>query len=78
VDLHQVNSSVLAAAGYDPDRRVLEARFCSGRIYHYFEVPENVFQKLLRAKSVGQYFNRSVKPHYRAELVYDPNRSTRR
>ncbi len=76
VEIHPVNSSVLAAAGYDGDRRVLEARFCSGRIYHYFDVPESVFRKLLAASSVGQYFNRSVKPRYRAELVYDPHRST--
>ena len=76
MELRQVDSSVLAAAGYDRDRRVLEARFRSGRIYHYFEVPETVFERLLAAKSVGGYFNRTVKPHYRAELVYDPNRST--
>ena len=77
MELQPVNSSVLAAVGYDSDRRVLEARFCSGRIYHYFEVPQSVFNKVLVAASVGQYFNRTIKPRYRAELVYDPNRPSR-
>ncbi len=77
MELHQVDSSVLAAVGYDQDRRVLEARFRSGRIYHYFDVPASVFKKVLTARSVGQFFNRTIKPRYRAELVYDPNRSTR-
>ena len=77
MELHQVNSSVLASVGYDRDRGVLEARFCSGRIYHYFDVPQSVFKKVLTATSVGQYFNRTIKPRYRAELVYDPNRPSR-
>jgi KTSC domain len=76
VELHPVDSSVLAAVGYDGERRVLEARFCNGRVYHYFEVPAAELEKVLSATSVGAYFNRAIKPKYRAELVYDPHRST--
>lgn len=76
MEIHPVDSSVLDAVGYDRERRVLEARFCNGRVYHYFEVPPAELEKVLSAASVGGYFNRAIKPRYRAELVYDPQRST--
>ena len=76
MEIHPVDSSVLAAIGYDRERRVLEARFCNGRVYHYFNVPPAELEKVLSAASVGGYFNRAIKPKYRAELVYDPHRST--
>jgi hypothetical protein len=77
MELHRVQSSVLAAVGYDPDRSVLEARFRTGRIYHYFDVPPGVFETLLAAPSAGRFFNKAIRDRYRAELVYDPEHSTR-
>lgn len=73
-----MTSSALAAVGYDADRRVLEVRFNTGRIYHYFEVPASVVKQLLKASSKGQYFNRAIRPNFRCELVYDPRRPGRR
>jgi len=72
MELHQVESSVIAAVGYDDEQRVLEVRFHTGRIYHYFDVPRSSFEKLLAASSVGQYFNRVIRIRFRSELVYDP------
>jgi KTSC domain len=78
VELHDVTSSVLAAVGYDPERRVLEARFRTGRVYHYFDVPHSIFKLLLAARSKGQYFNKAIRSHLRSELVYDAHRPGRR
>ena len=74
VELQDVTSSVLAAVGYDRERRVLEARFRTGRVYHYFDVPYSVFEQLLAARSKGQYFNKAIRPRFRSELVYDAHR----
>lgn len=60
-----VGSSTIAEVGYDADSRVLEVLFTNGRIYQYFEVPERVFDELLRAGSVGQFFNTDVRSAYR-------------
>jgi hypothetical protein len=72
VDVQSVDSSVLAAVGYDGKQHVLEATFRTGRVYRYFDVPTAVYKALLNAPSAGKYFNRNIRDRYRAELVYDP------
>ncbi len=67
--LHAVESSVLRAVRYLPARRVLEVTFRSGRIYRYFDVPRNVYEKLLAAPSIGSYFNKTIRPNYRMESL---------
>lgn len=74
MDVQSVESSVLAAIGYDRKEHVLEATFRTGRVYRYFDVPAAVYKGLLNAPSVGSYFNRNIRDKYRAELVYDPRR----
>ena len=60
-----VDSSVIAAIGYDESSAILEIVFHTGRTYHYFRVPPAAHAKLLRAKSIGGYFNRRIRPRYR-------------
>lgn len=60
-----VDSSVIAAIGYDESSAILEVVFHTGRTYHYFRVPPAEHEKLLRAKSIGEYFNRRIRPRYR-------------
>jgi hypothetical protein len=72
MELHQVASSVISAIGYDGEQRILEVRFHNGRIYHYYDVPRSSFERLLAARSAGQYFNRVIRVRFRAQLVYDP------
>jgi hypothetical protein len=77
MELHEVTSSVLSAIGYDRERRVLEVRFRTGRVYHYFEVPQKMVKQLLDARSKGRFFNVAIRPYFRCELVYDPRRRGR-
>jgi hypothetical protein len=60
VDLLEVDSSMLASAGYDPERRTLVVLFNSGRAYEYYDVPAEVYQELLAADSKGGYMNENV------------------
>lgn len=59
-----VESSNIAAVGYDADEQVLEVEFRSGGVYQYHGVPENVFQQLLYASSKGRFFHQNIKGRY--------------
>lgn len=47
--------------GYDPTTSTLGIRFHSGSEYHYFDVPEELYNGLVSAPSVGRYFHEHVK-----------------
>ena len=64
-----VESSVLAAVGYDAERRVLEIEFHSGAIYRYLEVPEEIHRRLLAAESKGHFFGANIRDKFRSERV---------
>jgi hypothetical protein len=59
-----VESNSLRSVGYDPDERVLEVEFSSGRIYSYFGVPPEMHDWLMRSKGKGGYFNRMIRDRY--------------
>lgn len=56
-----VDSSTLAAVGYDAVRKLLRLEFCSGAVYHYVGVSAAVHEALLNARSKGSFFNRSIR-----------------
>ena len=56
-----VDSSNLAAVGYDIESAILEVEFQHGGVYQYFGVPLVVYQGLLNAPSKGTYLNEVVK-----------------
>lgn len=63
-DMHPVDSSAIAAVGYDAAARELYVRFIDGETYIYEAVPERVFDDLLEAESKGRFVNLHVKPAY--------------
>ncbi len=64
-----LESSSLASVGYDAERQILEVEFRNGRTYRYLEVPELVHRRLLKAPSMGKFFNEEIRDHYRSERV---------
>ena len=60
-----IESSTMVSVGYDYDTQTLEIEFVNGHLYQYFDVPPAVHEELLGSESAGQYFNRSVRGHYR-------------
>ena len=60
-----VESSSIAAVGYDPTTRRLYLRFVgSGNAYLYHEVPPATFDELMRAESKGGFVNSMIKGSY--------------
>ena len=64
-----LESSVLASAGYDAERRILELEFVSGDVYRYWVVPERVWRGLWEAESAGHYFTTVIRDAYPTEKV---------
>jgi hypothetical protein len=61
LDRVALNSTLLASAGHDPRRHLLEVEFRSGELYRFFNVPSACYQELLRADSKGGYFNVNIR-----------------
>ena len=64
-----VSSSNVASVGYDPNTLTLEVEFKDGSVYQYFDVPETVYQELMRASSVGQFIHSNIRNNYRYAKV---------
>lgn len=60
-----LDSSNLDACEYDDQTQTLAIKFRNGNIYHYFDVPEHVFEGLRTAPSPGQYLHVEIKGIYR-------------
>lgn len=60
----RIDSTTLAAAGYDVDANLLYLEFRDGTAYCYIDVPNSVYDDLLRAPSKGAYFNRSIRSRF--------------
>lgn len=73
MEQHDVESSVIGAVGYS---RVLEIRFASGRVYQYYNVPEDVYQGMLDAESKGRYFNAHVRGKFDYREIEIKTRNT--
>lgn len=58
--LHTVESSMIHAVGYDPERRLLEVVFNSGRVYCYEQVPPEVYEALMAAESKGRFMRAAI------------------
>ncbi|MFZ4656215.1 MAG: KTSC domain-containing protein [Caldilineaceae bacterium] len=56
-----VNSSSLAAVGYDHFTGTLEIEFHDGAVYQYFDVPAYVYTGLMSMGSHGYYFQTFIK-----------------
>ena len=56
-----VESTTLAAIGYDESLGRLRLEFRNQAVYDYFGVPAVVHDALLRAPSIGAYFNKVVR-----------------
>lgn len=62
-------STAIARFEYRPALGALDVQFVGGRVYRYFEVPEEVAGGLARAGSRGGYFNRAIRDRYRFERL---------
>jgi hypothetical protein len=65
----RVESSSIAAVGYDAGEVTLEVEFVTGRVYRYFGVPAYLHDAFLTAPSKGQFFNTFIRDRYVYEEI---------
>lgn len=61
MEMIQVESSNIAAIGYDEESDTLYIEFNSGKTYTYQDVPIELFNGLEMAESVGGYFHANIR-----------------
>lgn len=61
---YTVASSNLASVGYDSATQTLEIEFLSGWVYQYYNVPENLYDQLMRAGSKGRFLHQYIRNAY--------------
>ncbi|HBB38225.1 MAG: hypothetical protein UV82_C0014G0031 [Candidatus Magasanikbacteria bacterium GW2011_GWD2_43_18] len=64
-----VQSSNLAAIGYDPLTETLEVEFTDGSVYEYKNVSQFIYDELMNASSHGSYFNREISKSFPYEKI---------
>jgi hypothetical protein len=69
-----IESSTIKKIGYNYLEKKLIVEFKSEAIYHYKEVPEEIFEAFKTSESMGKYLNENIKKKYEFEAVYLPGR----
>jgi hypothetical protein len=64
-----VKSTNLAEVGFEKETGTVEVKFVGGEIYRYGGVPEELYQSMLGASSVGSFFAQYIKRAYPARKV---------
>lgn len=57
----KVDSSQLEAISYDHEKKILQVEFKGGAIYEYENVSSEIHDGLIKAESVGKFFNQNIK-----------------
>lgn len=61
IEMQPVDSSNIAAVGYDADEMELQVKFKDGGLYSYAEVTQQEFNNLLNSESVGRTFGATIR-----------------
>lgn len=64
MEMQFVDSSNIERIGYDSNSSTLRIEFKLSGTYDYFNVPENVFDEIRSASSVGSYHAKNIKGVY--------------
>lgn len=63
----KVRSSFIDSVGYDSDIKDLRIRMLNDSEYIYHDVPKEILEGLLSAKSKGIYFRQNIMTRYKCE-----------
>lgn len=69
MEMIAVDSSNVAAIGYDPENAVLRIQFKPANLYEYYDVPQFEYDGLMGAESKGQYGHQNIYKKYRQTKI---------
>lgn len=61
VKMIKVDSSIISSIGYDKSNELVYVKFNNGSLYEYKDVPQDMFDNLLNAPSIGSYLHHHFK-----------------
>jgi hypothetical protein len=67
MDMKPVKSSNIKAIGYDPAKGRLQVEFLHGGVYQYEGVPQEAYDGLLKAKSIGSHFFKHIRSAFKTD-----------
>ncbi len=74
-----VQSAAIESLAYDSDAHRLRATFrSSGRTYEYEDVPEELYDQLMFADSLGAFFNAHIRDQFTCREIPPEPQETRR
>ncbi|WP_072620106.1 lysine--tRNA ligase [Spirulina major] len=62
-------SAAIASADYDAEKKILKVTFNQGSVYHYNDVPPDLYHALKQAPSLGQFFNAHIREQYGCDRI---------
>jgi hypothetical protein len=65
----QVTSSQMKYVYYNTETKEMVITFNNDKKYCYSEVPDEVYEALINAESIGSYFIKNVKTKYKYQLI---------
>lgn len=68
--LTPVESTHLAAVGYEEDAERLTIQFVNGDTYEYNFVPAPVCRSMISAGSIGSFFSTHIRPNFPGEKIH--------
>jgi hypothetical protein len=64
------NSSFIEKASWFNEGNILMLTFATGSVWHYYDVPFEIYSAFTKAPSHGKYFNENIRNIYSGERVY--------
>ena len=69
ISLTPCTSKMLRAHGYHAPSQTLAVDFGAGRIYHYKDVPQDIYDAFSKSESIGAAFGKLVRGQFTHEIV---------
>jgi lysyl-tRNA synthetase class 2 len=63
------DSSFITNVSYSEDTEVLYIKFNSGTTWVYYDVSQEVYNRLVKSTSVGEYFNKNIRNKYSSQRI---------
>lgn len=67
--MESVSSSNVSSIGYEYSKNILYVEFNNSAIYRYYDVPQNEYEQLLSASSIGSYLWNNISGVYNYEQI---------
>jgi len=70
IEMDFVDSRMLSTVGYHQEKKILAIEFTRGPVYVYNEVPESIYDELLKSEAPDDIFNDKIRYAFKNKRVW--------